>query len=220
LSKIEISQVVPCWEASDGNIAIVTSSIAGILSGSIAGDHCTPLSDIVVLTSISTECQLIAHVITQVPYVLLVIFCSIFVGTLPVGFEIYPNTVAHLMGIGFITISIFSLCVPVVNETGKFDMLTELVMRYRPASQLHKIKHDTAIAFRTANKIVNSKNASEDSVIDSGVKTRSVASEEESVVDGLYFLMAESPCSTIISFREAEEKSDMNNFACEQIKSS
>jgi len=41
---------------------------AAILDGAIFGDHCSPISDTTVLTSISTGCDHIAHVKTQIPY--------------------------------------------------------------------------------------------------------------------------------------------------------
>jgi Na+/H+ antiporter NhaC len=41
---------------------------AAILDGAIFGDHCSPISDTTVLTSISTGCDHIAHVKTQLPY--------------------------------------------------------------------------------------------------------------------------------------------------------
>jgi Na+/H+ antiporter NhaC len=45
-------------------------TIAAVLAGSVWGDHCSPISDTTVLSSMATGCDHIAHVRTQVPYAL------------------------------------------------------------------------------------------------------------------------------------------------------
>ncbi len=58
---------------------------AAILDGAIFGDHCSPISDTTVLTSISTGCDHIAHVHTQLVYaVTTMALCGLF-GYLAVG---------------------------------------------------------------------------------------------------------------------------------------
>ena len=49
--------------------ALVLSSI---LSGSVMGDHCSPISDTTILSSTGAQCRHIDHVRTQLPYALLV----------------------------------------------------------------------------------------------------------------------------------------------------
>lgn len=44
------------------------SSIGAVLTGAVFGDHCSPISDTTVLSSITTECTLAEHVRTQMPY--------------------------------------------------------------------------------------------------------------------------------------------------------
>lgn len=46
--------------------------LAAILDGGIMGDHCSPISDTSIMSSLSTGCDLISHVRTQMPYGLLV----------------------------------------------------------------------------------------------------------------------------------------------------
>eukprot|EP00122_Pirum_gemmata_P012314 Pgem_evm1s11437 len=43
---------------------------AAVLDGAIFGDHCSPISDTTVLSTVTTSCDLIAHVRTQLPYAL------------------------------------------------------------------------------------------------------------------------------------------------------
>lgn len=46
-------------------------TIAAVLSGGIFGDHCSPISDSTIISSMAAGCDLMAHVRTQLPYALL-----------------------------------------------------------------------------------------------------------------------------------------------------
>ncbi len=59
--------------------------VAAVLSGAVAGDHASPISDTTILASAGAQCSHIIHVSTQIPYVLLVGVCS-FVGYIVDGF--------------------------------------------------------------------------------------------------------------------------------------
>ena len=48
-------------------------SIASCLSGAVCGDHCSPISDTTILASAGAQCNHVAHVSTQLPYVLVVV---------------------------------------------------------------------------------------------------------------------------------------------------
>lgn len=65
---------------------IMVASIGSVLAGAIFGDHCSPISDTTVLSARASDCDLIAHVRTQIPYALVVGTISILCGTLPIGF--------------------------------------------------------------------------------------------------------------------------------------
>jgi Na+/H+ antiporter NhaC len=47
------------------------ASVGSVLSGAIFGDHCSPISDTTVLSSIASGCPLGTHVWTQLPYALI-----------------------------------------------------------------------------------------------------------------------------------------------------
>lgn len=47
-------------------------AIAAVLSGGLFGDHCTPISDTTILAATGANCNLIDHVLTQLPYALIV----------------------------------------------------------------------------------------------------------------------------------------------------
>jgi len=55
-----------------GGIPLVTITIGSIFAGAIFGDHCSPISDTTVMSSIFAESDHIAHVTTQIPYALVV----------------------------------------------------------------------------------------------------------------------------------------------------
>lgn len=139
--------MVPTYDASGGDPAIFYATIAGILSGAVAGDHVSPISDTTVLSSLATDCNLLKHVMTQSPYVLWLCLFSVMIGTLPVGYDAYPNWVAYILGYGLILLFIFGVCRPVISKSGAFDPLTELWLRFNKESDVHELKAATADAY-------------------------------------------------------------------------
>jgi len=71
--------------ANDSYIVVCTS---GVLTGAIFGDHCSPISDTTILSSMGTGCNHIDHVQTQIYYALYVAIISIVIGYIPAGFGI------------------------------------------------------------------------------------------------------------------------------------
>jgi len=51
---------------------ILYSAVSAILAGSVWGDHCSPISDTTILSSLASGCDHIEHVRTQLPYALTV----------------------------------------------------------------------------------------------------------------------------------------------------
>ena len=52
--------------------ALLLNVIATVLSASVLGDHCSPISDTTILSSLASRCDHLAHVRTQLPYALTV----------------------------------------------------------------------------------------------------------------------------------------------------
>ncbi|MBD3225156.1 MAG: Na+/H+ antiporter NhaC family protein [Caldithrix sp.] len=77
---------------------IFLSSIASILAGSTFGDHCSPISDTTIMSSMASGADHIDHVRTQLPYALTVGGISILIGYLPIGFG-FNNLWALLIGV-------------------------------------------------------------------------------------------------------------------------
>ena len=57
--------------------------MGAILDGAIFGDHCSPISDTTILSSIATSCDHVDHVQTQLPYALFVAILALLVGYIP-----------------------------------------------------------------------------------------------------------------------------------------
>lgn len=51
---------------------ILLNSTSCVLAGAVLGDHCSPISDTTILSSLATRCDHIQHVRTQLPYALTV----------------------------------------------------------------------------------------------------------------------------------------------------
>jgi Na+/H+ antiporter NhaC len=64
---------------------VLLSSIAAVLSGAVLGDHCSPISDTTIMSSMASNADHIDHVRTQLPYALTVGAVSIVLGYLPVA---------------------------------------------------------------------------------------------------------------------------------------
>ena len=65
---------------------IIYSSVAAVLTGAVWGDHCSPISDTTILSSMASDCNHIEHVRTQLPYAMLVGMTTVVVCTIPAGF--------------------------------------------------------------------------------------------------------------------------------------
>ena len=83
---------------------IIYASVSAVLGGSVWGDHCSPISDTTILSSIATQCDHVEHVNTQLPYAMIVGTISILgmAGILVVGIPwwiIYPVGLVAIIAI-------------------------------------------------------------------------------------------------------------------------
>lgn len=82
--------------------------LSAVLAGAVFGDHCSPISDTTILSSTGANCHHIDHVLTQLPYALIVALVSA-VGFVVLGFS-------HSLGMAFVASSVvFVLCVMVMR---------------------------------------------------------------------------------------------------------
>jgi Na+/H+ antiporter NhaC len=61
-------------------------TISSVLAGGVFGDHCSPISDTTIMSSMASSCDHIDHVKTQIPYALLVAFIALILGIIPVSY--------------------------------------------------------------------------------------------------------------------------------------
>ncbi len=86
------------WAVSTGDMSFTIVCTSGVLTGAIFGDHCSPISDTTILSSMGTSCNHIDHVQTQIYYAIFVAIVAVVFGYIPAGFGI-PWYVCGVAGI-------------------------------------------------------------------------------------------------------------------------
>jgi len=82
------------------------ATFSAIISGATFGDHCSPISDTTILSSLASGADNVDHVQTQLPYALVVGGVAVLFGFLPIGLI---QGASYLTGILFYAISILAL---------------------------------------------------------------------------------------------------------------
>jgi len=80
------------------------ASISAVLAGAVFGDHCSPISDTTIMSSLACGSDHVDHVRTQLPYALSVGLVTVVCGYLPVGFGISPwlSLIAGMLALGLL----------------------------------------------------------------------------------------------------------------------
>ena len=99
------SMVPLAYELGGMPIAVLTS--AAVLDGAIFGDHCSPISDTTVLSSIAAACDHIDHVKTQIPYAVTAMTVAALLGYVGSAYDLYSPLLGLFAG-GF-CIAVFVL---------------------------------------------------------------------------------------------------------------
>ncbi len=97
---------IPLAYAVSSDPAAMYMSIGAVLSGAIFGDHCSPISDTTILSSMGAACDHIDHVNTQLMYAIPVALISILVCLIPTALGL-PVIISLLAGAGSVTALIF-----------------------------------------------------------------------------------------------------------------
>jgi Na+/H+ antiporter NhaC len=69
---------------------LMLGTISSVLAGSVWGDHCSPISDTTILSSMASGCDHIAHVRTQIPYAVGIGVLGMVVGDVPTAYGMSP----------------------------------------------------------------------------------------------------------------------------------
>ncbi|MEQ9063586.1 MAG: Na+/H+ antiporter NhaC family protein [Vicingaceae bacterium] len=80
------------------SMLIFYNTVSTVLAGSVLGDHCSPISDTTILSSLASSCNHIEHVRTQLPYALLVGMTGLLIGTIPAAFGV-PTYISFIVSI-------------------------------------------------------------------------------------------------------------------------
>ena len=75
---------------SAGIQQVLASSVGAVLAGAVFGDHCSPISDTTIMSSMASGADHVDHVRTQMPYALVIALVAVGVGYLPAGFGVSP----------------------------------------------------------------------------------------------------------------------------------
>ncbi|PIQ07615.1 MAG: sodium:proton antiporter [Ignavibacteriales bacterium CG18_big_fil_WC_8_21_14_2_50_31_20] len=69
---------------------VLLGVISSVLAGSVFGDHCSPIADTTILSSLASKCNHIDHVKTQLPYAISVGIFSVVFGSIPSAYGLNP----------------------------------------------------------------------------------------------------------------------------------
>ena len=87
----------------DATMPLFYNVVASVLAGSVMGDHCSPISDTTIMSSLASRCDHLQHVATQMPYALTVGTVALLVGVMPTALGL-PSWVAFLLAFGVLGI--------------------------------------------------------------------------------------------------------------------
>ncbi len=103
-------------DLAPGDRLVMLGAVSSILAGSVWGDHCSPISDTTVMSSMASGCDHVDHVRTQLPYALAVGAVSMVFGDLATGFELYPAWVGLVLGAGALVLLVRFVGKPVPDH--------------------------------------------------------------------------------------------------------
>ena len=87
----------------DATMPLFYNVVASVLAGAVMGDHCSPISDTTIMSSLASGCDHLQHVGTQMPYALTVGCVAVFIGVLPTALGL-PSWIAFLMGLAVLAV--------------------------------------------------------------------------------------------------------------------
>jgi Na+/H+ antiporter NhaC len=93
---ILIPTALPLAHAVGGGV-LLTLTIAAVLDGAIFGDHCSPISDTTLMSSIGAGSDHVDHVVTQLPYAVSCMLVALGCGYLLVAIGV-ATPLAYLIG--------------------------------------------------------------------------------------------------------------------------
>lgn len=77
--------------------------VASVMAGAVMGDHCSPISDTTIMSSMASGCNHLQHVKTQMPYALTVGSVALLIGVLPTALGL-PSWLAFVVAIALLAV--------------------------------------------------------------------------------------------------------------------
>ena len=110
---------IPLAHSINPEMSYIIVATSAVLTGAIFGDHCSPISDTTILSSMGAGCNHIDHVRTQMPYAIFVAVITIVFGYIPAGFGLPVYIVLPIAFVAmFIGIQIFGKSVELEDMDG------------------------------------------------------------------------------------------------------
>jgi Na+/H+ antiporter NhaC len=92
---------------------LVAATVSAILGGSVFGDHCSPISDTTIMSSMASSCDHVDHVRTQLPYALFGAAIALVVGYIPGAMLEIPAGFLLIAGAGTVAVWMWAVARPV-----------------------------------------------------------------------------------------------------------
>ena len=82
--------------SAEASMPLFYNVVASVMAGAVMGDHCSPISDTTIMSSLSSQCDHLQHVSTQMPYALTVGGTALVFGFMPTALGL-PSWTAFLI---------------------------------------------------------------------------------------------------------------------------
>lgn len=93
--------------AQTGDVSVLILSTSAVLDGAVFGDHCSPISDTTVLSSIASSCDHMDHVRTQMPYATIAMLAAVSAGYVLISVFKSSLLVSYAFGLGLLATVLF-----------------------------------------------------------------------------------------------------------------
>jgi Na+/H+ antiporter NhaC len=87
---IPLAVSLTAFHAAAAASPVLIATVGAVLAGAVFGDHCSPISDTTIVSAFSSDCEVMAHVRTQLPYALTAGGLASLLGYLPAGYGVSP----------------------------------------------------------------------------------------------------------------------------------
>jgi Na+/H+ antiporter NhaC len=101
---VQVSAAMAPQVPAEQMLPFFYASVGAVLAGSIFGDHCSPISDTTVLSSVASSCRVEEHVWTQMPYAIVAALVAMGAGNVYCLHQNQPPWVGLLIGAGVLVV--------------------------------------------------------------------------------------------------------------------